>query len=237
MKKIIALGLLSFVLFALFKTPVALLLPYINKNPYFQAHHISGHIFSANIATMGGIDTLTYQMNFWQLLLANVSVEFEAKKGNSVVRGEVVLDLISEQVRFNDINGVVHLPLFQQYLPVLSTVEPQGKLRIIGINGIWNDVQNNPVPKQLFGALELTQLNLLGQAFGDYQLNVETQLSNIVGNIISKASTPTDTRIKFNLATAKKQLSIAGKILGKNANTKAIVEQLGIANIQRTIRY
>ncbi len=237
MKKIIVLSVVSFIFFLLIKAPASLLVPYINKNPYFQVQSIMGSIFSGKMQTTGKIDGLIYQFNPWSLLLADLSFDIQAKKDNSLLKGEVGVNLITQKIEVEQLIGTLNLALFQHYIPVLSTVDPKGNLFFNGLNIVWDDIKNNQVPQYLSGNIELLKLQALGENFGNYQFNVDTQDSNIVGTLNNKKSAATNTKIKLNLSNAKKQLGISGTITGNSANAKEILKQLNMTNIKKTIRY
>ncbi len=237
MKKLIFLAIMSFAVFVLIKAPASLLLPYINKSPHFQVQNITGNLFAGQLQTNGKIDNLSYQINAWQLLLANLVADVRITEAENFIHGTIKIDLITKKIELGQLTGQLNLQLLQQYIAELSTVEPQGQLSFNKLKLSWDDMPSNPIPQQLFGSIDLSKLNLLGQDFGDYQLNIESKLPNIIATLNSKKSATTDTKIKLNLLDKKKQLSISGKISGKNANVSAILQQLNITNIERIIRY
>ncbi|MBE8232257.1 MAG: type II secretion system protein N [Endozoicomonadaceae bacterium] len=237
MKKIILLGVVSFIVFVLMSAPASLLVPYVNQSPYFQAQSATGNIFSAKIHTTGEIKSISYQVNLWQLLLANASVDVQVARDDNTIQANLKVDLITQKVELNHLTGRLNLALLQQYIPELSLVEPQGYLSFSDVNVAWGDVRNQLIPEQLSGNIELLKLNALGQDFGDYELLIETHSPNIVGVLSGKESATTDAKIKLNLLDEKKQLVISGTITGKNENTSAILQQLNIGNIKQVIRY
>lgn len=237
MKKIILLGLISFAMFVLIKTPATFLLPYVNQLPYFQAQSITGNIFSGQMHTTGKIDSLSYQINPWQLLLANLSAEVVIKKDNSSVKARMIIDLISRKITLYDLKGVLNLKLIEQYMPALSSIEPKGNLSFKGLGVLWDDIENNPVPQRLSGTVDLLKFNVLGQNFGDYQLLIKTQLSNIIGHLSGKKSAAANVKIKLSLLAKEKQLTVSGNVASADANIKAILQQMNIGNIKQTIRY
>lgn len=238
MKKIIILGVVSLAVFMFIKAPAFLLLPYLNSTPYVQVKNIEGSIFSAKAQTTGKIDNLSYQLNPWQLLLANFSVNITAQKGGSRIQGVAGVNLITQKITLKHLTGDVNLALFEEYMPELSTIEPRGQLLLKGVDIVWDDVQNNPIPQHLSGKIDVLKLQVLEQDFGGYTALFTTKTpTNIVGEINHHKSAQVNADIKLNLLDDKKQLMISGVVSGNTPNTKAILQQLNVANIVQTIRY
>lgn len=238
MKKIIALAVVSFTVFVLLQAPASLLLPYLNQSPYFQVSHISGNIFAAKMQTTGEFDALTYRLNAWQLLLANLSIDVAVQKDNNQLKGEAAINLITQKITLEHLTGGIDLALLEQYLPELSTVQPRGQLVLNGVNVAWDNLQNNPIPQRLSGNIELLKFQALAQDFGNYTLRLVTKTpSNIIGTIGHQKSAQVSADIKLNLLDKKKQLLISGVVSGNTPNTKEILRQLNVGKIQQTIRY
>lgn len=237
MKKIIFLSLVSFVVFVLINAPASLILPYINKSQHFQVQNISGNIFSAQMQTTGEIEQLSYAINPWELLLANLSFKTKIVQGDSVIHSDIKIDLITQKLKIKHLTGKINLALLKQYIPELSTVEPLGYLSFNNVGAAWNDIENNKIPYKISGNIELLGFNILEQDFGDYQLLIKTQSPNIIGMLSGKKSAKTNTKIKLELLNKQKQFIISGTVIGRDKNVSAILKQLNIGNVQHTIGY
>ena len=235
MKKLIFIGLISFFFWLVVQAPVSLLLPHIKDNGFFQVQQHQGSITSAQLKTTGVIDQLSYQLNPWSLLWLDVSVNFTLNKGEDYLKGRVIFNLASQKPELILDQGKLDLSLLEQYIPALSVVEARGQIVLEKIQIVWDSIQAK-VPKSLSGKINLSALYLLAEKFGDYQGVLATKKPMIKGVLSSVQTAQTNTKLEFDFNTDEQQLTIAGKVLGKTPNTKAIIEQLGVKNVKHTLQ-
>jgi hypothetical protein len=233
MKKYLALAIISLLTFTIIKAPATLLLPYLT-NPYLQIQKIEGNIFAAKITFDDKIDRVTYALNPWKLLSANLAISTIISKDNNHLTGIIELNLFSQQLKIQQLTGTINLDLIQQYVPAATAVEPQGLLFLQEISATWQQPQINKFPQQLSGEIEINKLMALGQELGDYQLLINTKSTNIIGDLSNKPLSAIDAKIQLILTVAQ-QLEIKGKITGNNSNTTAMLQQFNISKIEHSI--